>query len=77
MLLLPLQWIMCVRGELSLSLFDVRSRGVMENTQAAQRQTVREKAMLEEPHPHRNMPAGASNYNILSTNVWNVRCFNG
>jgi len=27
--------------------------------------------MLEEPHPQRNMPAGASNHNILSTNVWN------
>lgn len=44
----------------------------MQNTQAAQRQTVREKPMLEEPHPQRNMPAGASNYNILSTNVWKL-----
>jgi len=37
----------------------------------AKRQTVGEKPMLEEPHPQRNMPAGASNHNILSTNVWN------
>lgn len=42
----------------------------MQNTQAAQ--TVRKKPMLEEPHPQRNMPAGASNYNILSTNVWKL-----
>lgn len=44
----------------------------MQNTQAAQRQSVREKHMQEVPHPQRNMPAGASNYNILSTNVWNL-----